>query len=196
MRLGQAAPTIDEISPLSTRELELDLDTRGIFDIFHKKLDKDTQKLVDTVSIDADCRMFRIYSKVQKAHLSAQKLMTAEEASNGTNEKRPVKKEYKKRIDEFAKSAKKAGKKVEDLQKKLKKLGVTDPATQCKSRSSSTSSLHSTSSHTSSEIEKREESDEKPVKAKLTQAERDYRINNKLCLHCGKSGHTTANHPR
>lgn len=144
---------IDEVSPLATRELELD--ARGFFDLFHKKLDKDTQKLVDTVSIDADCRMFRIYTKVQKANKSAQKAMTAEEAANATTEKKAVKKEYKKRIDEFGKSATKAGKKIEDLQKKLKKLGVTDPTTQCKSHAKSTSShashhTTSTSSHDSS----------------------------------------------
>ena len=33
-------------------------------------------------------------------------------------------------------------------------------------------------------------------RGKLTQAERDYRIKNKLCLYCGKPGHVVADHPR
>ena len=33
-------------------------------------------------------------------------------------------------------------------------------------------------------------------RGRLTQAEREYRIKNKLCLYCGKPGHVVADHPR
>ena len=33
-------------------------------------------------------------------------------------------------------------------------------------------------------------------RGKLTPAEREYRIKNKLCLYCGKPGHVVADHPR
>jgi hypothetical protein len=33
-------------------------------------------------------------------------------------------------------------------------------------------------------------------RGKLTQAERDHRIKNNLCLYCGKAGHTVKDHPR
>lgn len=117
----------------------------------HKKLDKADQKIVDTLSIHTQCRLYRIHSKTEKAYKASQKAIAAEESEGTsgatTKGKKDVKAAYEKRIKKFESLAKEAGKKVEEHKKKLEKLGVKDAATHCHHHAKSSSSDAHTESH-------------------------------------------------
>lgn len=127
--LGQAAPVIEEISSVSTRELA-SLDTRGFLDLFRKKLDPETQKHVDAVSVSAECQEHTIASKSQALYQDAVKSLQLQ-LKHADKEKKPVQDEFKKRIKDFSKKIKSTGKTLKGHEDKLKKLGVKDATTHC-----------------------------------------------------------------
>jgi len=142
--LGQAAPIVDDISTLSTRELS-DLHSRNFFEsIFGKKLDKATQALVDNVTVDGNCQLYNIYSTAEEGHKAAAKLMKSKIGEIANKKPTPVQDEYKKRAKQFTSSAKKAQTKIDGLKKKFVKLGVKseDIATRCASHSGSHTDEH------------------------------------------------------
>lgn len=133
---------------MSTRELP-SLDARGIFDkLFHKKLDKDTQKRVDNATDLGSCQFYNIYSDLQKAHEHAAKYVLVKGTiANSSKENKDVKKAYKTLVDKFKKMAKDAGKEVAKHEKELKKHGVTDAAKKCASHHSHHTALHRLATH-------------------------------------------------
>jgi len=146
VNLGQAAPIIDEVSSLSTREFP-SLVTRGFFQhLFGHKVDAETKKQIDAVSITAECHLYNIVLESQKAYNGTQHLLTLE-MEKATKEKKPVMEEYKKRVKKFSKLTKDAGKEVKEHKAALKKLGVEDAATHCESHATSSHSTSLSSSH-------------------------------------------------
>jgi len=137
--LGQAAPIIDDISPLSTRELlNSTLQSRGFFEnLFGKKLNKTTQALVNNVSVEANCLSYNIYTTLETGYKAAEKEMTSKIGEVANKKPTPVQAEYKKRAKQFKTSAQKVQKKIDGLKKKFTKLGVKseDIATKCASSS-------------------------------------------------------------
>jgi len=143
--LGQAAPVVDDISTLSTREFS-SLHSRGFFENLFggKKLDKASQELVNNVSVEGNCQLYNIYTKLEAGHKAAQKAMKSKIGQVTNKKPTPVQAEYKKRAKQFATSAKKVQKKIDGLKKKFTKLGVKseDIATKCASPSSSPTDEH------------------------------------------------------
>jgi len=145
--LGQAAPVIDDISLLSTRELSdnSSLQSRGFFDnLFGKKLNKTTQALVNNVSVEANCQSYNLYTTLEEGYKAAEKALTSKIGEVTNKKPTPVQAEYKKRAKQFTTSAQKVQKKIDGLKKKFTKLGVKseDIATKCASPSSSHSDEH------------------------------------------------------
>jgi hypothetical protein len=139
--LGQAAPIIDEISPLATRDVA-ELDARGIFDaLFHKKLSKENQKKVDNATDDGACHLYNAYTALQKSHENALKDLKGKQL-NGTNDDKAVKKAYAKLAKQYKKLSKDAKNEATKHAKELKKHGVTDVAARCGSLSNTHSAFH------------------------------------------------------
>jgi len=137
--LGKAAPIIDEISSLSSRELP-SLEARGIFDaLFPPKLDDAAKKIVKNATDDASCHLYNAYVVLKKTHQHS--LKSIEGQMNATSNA-GVKKSFAKIVKKFKKlvtDAKKEVKKQEDV---LKKHGIKDVAARCASHSNTHSDTH------------------------------------------------------
>jgi hypothetical protein len=132
--LGQAAPVLDDISSLATREPSPDdfpLVTRGL--LSKHKADPATQKLIDHVSEVAHCKYLMILMHSEEGYLAAKQELTTEKGKLTAKSSDPLVKEYKKEIKKFASRSKKLASKIKGTKSALKKLGITDAATHCKS---------------------------------------------------------------
>jgi len=129
--LGQAAPILDEISPLSTREVS-SLVTRGFFsNLFHKN-DPATQKLINEVSKTVHCKSLNMLLHFQTEYQDAKKDLSAEKAKVTGKGSKAVVKEYEKQIKNFETSRKKIASEIKGHESALKKLGVKDAQAHCK----------------------------------------------------------------
>jgi hypothetical protein len=131
--LGQAAPIIDEISPLSTRELP-SLHARGIFDaLFHKKLDKVTQASVDNVTALVYCQKQKFNDHAKEDHTATLNLLKQKLDGVAPSENKAVKDAYSKSIKKLQELIKGTEKTAEKIKKRFTKLKVTNVAELCAS---------------------------------------------------------------